>query len=406
MKKRADISDKQQPRGSAQPAQVATISAAVTLSEALMDWFARPLHQLPAELQRRVRTEFDIPLHQLPPELRPKVRTEASGSLWDSFTEEQRRSWCEQTDRQRFFDEACVDWIYWGTLKTLTATEFCMLRHVQDPRTFEDDKNSIPGGKGKTLGELVSDDLRIIERSMGEAAVVPRKLNEWIAYAEAQGWNIPPFMRAHAAPAPSPQVAERTPDLPPFVAGAADCAVYRTMLNLTADEVSIAFVGDKGESGLGANNMLEIFARNETRRVALAAIGLVDRRRGTLNSQCAILSGMARNENLPHSGRNAAKMKRLRQVFRTHLGILDDPFDPYRKGGWKPRFKIADKRGALDVRAKLDAERRIESYKDSGQHGFQDDNTSKDNLPVASEENDGGDKGGEWLKKHDPDWAS
>ncbi|WP_292992091.1 hypothetical protein, partial [Nitrosomonas sp.] len=94
------------------------------------------------------------------------------------------------------------------------------------------------------------------------------------------------------------------------------CAVFLAMKDLTADEVSITFVGDKAESGIGANNLLEISARGETRRVALAAIDLIDLHRRRLNSQGVILLGMAQKKTLPSAGLNRKKISRLRDVFR------------------------------------------------------------------------------------------
>jgi len=178
------------------------------------------------------------------------------------------------------------------------------------------------------------------------------------------------------------------------------CDVFLAMENLDASELAIAFVGDKSETGLGANNMLEICARKETRRVALAFLELVDRRRGSVNSQGVVLLGMANRKNLPHSGANAAKMKRLRDVFREHLGLRADPFEPYRKSaGWVPRFKIADKRGAADERAKREAERRTDSYEQLNERGdrFADFGQSHQSL---DEENE---PGAQWLKNNDPD---
>ena len=161
-------------------------------------------------------------------------------------------------------------------------------------------------------------------------------------------------------------------EVAPAIVAENPCAVFLAMENLDASELTITFVGDKSETGLGANNMLEILARKETRRVALAVLELVDRRRGSTNSQGVVLLGMALKKKLTHTGANAAKMKRLRDVFRSHLGIRGDPFESYRKGaGWVPRFKIADNRGAADERAKREAERRTDSYEQLNERGDQ-----------------------------------
>jgi hypothetical protein len=177
-------------------------------------------------------------------------------------------------------------------------------------------------------------------------------------------------------------------------------AAFLAMENLIANELNIAFVGDQSESSLGANNMLEITARKETRRIAVAELNLVDRRQGTLNSQGVILLGMAQRKKLTHSANNATKVKRLRDVFRNYFGVKGDPFEPYRKGaGWVPHFKITDKRGAADERAKREAERRTDSYEELIERG---DNFT---APNQSQEHfdDEDDAASDWLKDNDPD---
>lgn len=138
--------------------------------------------------------------------------------------------------------------------------------------------------------------------------------------------------------------------------------VFHTMNNLTFDELSITFVGEKIDSGLG-NNMLEISARGETRRVALASFGLVNRRQGTLNSQGAILLGLAKNEIYKRTESNSTLMRRVRKALREALGMKGDPFYRHCKDkGWEPRFKLLNKLGASDERAKRQAELKTVSY--------------------------------------------
>lgn len=178
------------------------------------------------------------------------------------------------------------------------------------------------------------------------------------------------------------------------------CAAFLAMKNLTADEVSVTFVGDKTELGIGVNNLLEISARGDTRLVALAAIDLIDLHRRSLNGQGVILLGMAQRMILPSTGSNRKKISRLREVFRSHLGITDDPFDPYRKGvGWEPRFKIYDNRGAADERARREAERRTTSYEQLMESGEKIGDSSQ-SLHSYDSENDDAD---DWLKNNDPD---
>ncbi len=182
------------------------------------------------------------------------------------------------------------------------------------------------------------------------------------------------------------------------------CDVFLAMKKLTADEVSITFVGDKTEYGIGTNNLLEISARGETKSVALAAIGLIDLHSRSLNEQCATLLGMAQKMNLPSSGANRKKISRLRDVFRNHLGISDDPFEPYRKGaGWVPRFKIYDKRGAADKRAAREARRATVSLEELTERGTQFGDTNQTQESFDSENDTENDAADDWLKDNDPD---
>ena len=182
------------------------------------------------------------------------------------------------------------------------------------------------------------------------------------------------------------------------------CNVFIAMKKLTADEVSITFVGDKTEYGIGTNNLLEISARGETKSVALATIGLIDLHSHSLNEQCATLLGMVQKMNLPSSGANKKKISRLREVFRNHLGISDDPFDPYRKGaGWEPRFKIYDKRGAADKRAAREARRATVSLEELNERGTQFGDTNQTQESFDAENDSENDAADDWLKDNDPD---
>lgn len=171
----------------------------------------------------------------------------------------------------------------------------------------------------------------------------------------------------------------------------------QSMTDLRSHEVSIAFIGDKAE-GLAGNNMLEIRARGVVRRVSLAELYLVDRRRGTLNQQAAVLIGLANGEALRRSQESAsATMRRLRSALRTHLGLMDDPFQPYRKEtGWLPSLKLMDLRGLADQRAELAAERRMVSIDYIQERGAQF--ASCDGTGIDDE-----DSADRWLRENDPD---
>ncbi len=190
----------------------------------------------------------------------------------------------------------------------------------------------------------------------------------------------------------------------PVVAGGDVCEVFRAMQHLTADEANFVFV---------AEDMLEITARGETRRVPLGALDLLDRRAGGINSQGKILLAMAQKVPVIRSDKKAKAISRLREVLKKSLGINDDPFNPYRKGaGWEPRFKVSDKRDAADVRAKREAERRTVSYESLGESGAHFAKSRGTHESFDSEDDEAGEAGepdepdepdqvDEWLKKND-----
>jgi hypothetical protein len=169
--------------------------------------------------------------------------------------------------------------------------------------------------------------------------------------------------------------------------------IFLSMKQLNASELGVVFVGDTPDCGRG-NSMLEISARGKKVRMSLAELDLVDRRRGSLNSQGVILLGMAAKIKLPNTPANAKKMQRLREVFKAHLGISSDPFFPHNKSnGWKPIFKLENKLGAADERAKAEAERRTVSLDQRNESG---EKASADYY-----ENDENSIGAEWLRQKD-----
>ena len=172
--------------------------------------------------------------------------------------------------------------------------------------------------------------------------------------------------------------------------GTSGCKVFRGMKNLMGDQLTIAFVGDKPESNtsIGANNMLEISACNETRLVPLAALNLVNRQNGGLNGEGMILLGFTKYKHLPRSNAKATKMTRLRNIFKEHLGIKSDPFFPCREGvGWEPRFKIEDRRGAAEKRAKREAEHKTMSLDEMNERG---EMIGDDDYPYEDEDDETG----------------
>lgn len=169
----------------------------------------------------------------------------------------------------------------------------------------------------------------------------------------------------------------------------AHCSIFRAMPKLLPHEVRITFAGDKLEGGLGANNVLEISARNTTRRVPLAELELINRRKGEPNRQCGLLLGMALKKKISRAGENTKGISRLRSTLRTNLGIEGDPFATYNKDvGWEPLFALYDNRGDADERARLAAERRTSSYEELLERGAQFADVGQSEENFADEDDD------------------
>lgn len=222
---------------------------------------------------------------------------------------------------------------------------------------------------------------------------------DWLAWAIGTGRYVPKQVQGEIASPDLDQVKfANSPELPIDAPKGERCAsgsstlVFKEMPGLIASELVLAFVGDKDESGgLGANNMLEVTARGQKRRIALAALELVDKRKGTPNGEGGVLLGLADGRKITKTGPNTQKMKRVRHVFLNHFGIIKDPFEPYMAtAGWVPLFKIEDRRGAADERAKKEAEARMDSLEQLIEQGYQ--------PRGRSNEDDAAD---EWLKEND-----
>ncbi len=216
----------------------------------------------------------------------------------------------------------------------------------------------------------------------GDSPRLPVPVADVATFLMQSGFDVPEAMRTLAKPA-APVVTPEPDPKPPagtVEAGTAvevpnsgnSTLVFREMAGLNASELALAFVGDKPESGLGANNMLEVSARDQKRRIPLASLELVNRVTGAPNGQCAILLGLTQGSKIRNLSANTSKMKRLRRVFLNHFGIDKDPFEPYTHAcGWMPLFTITDKRGAADERAKKEAEERMASLEQLAETGIQ-----------------------------------
>lgn len=217
-------------------------------------------------------------------------------------------------------------------------------------------------------------------------------IDEYVMSQQANNSNLvaPPIGDNHSAPCPAVNTDT------PASAGIDQCEIFRNMKNLTSDELSLALVGDKTDSGLGSNNMLEVSARNQSRRITLGEFDLLDRRQGSLNSQGTMLLGMAHKLKALNNGANGKKISILRKILKKNLGVKDDPFDRTGTYGWSPRFQISDARGLADERAKQQAARQtisLDHWKGLSAASIEIDDSE---YPFESED----DENGDWTKKN------
>lgn len=225
---------------------------------------------------------------------------------------------------------------------------------------------------------------------------VSKKWNpDWLGWAIGNGLYVPKQKPGEtAAPdvdsanlANSPDLVIEAPNGQEWTGGNSTLA-FSEMKGLTASELALAFVGDKAEAGLGANNMLEVSARGQKRRIALAALDLVDKRKGSPNGECGVLLGLSQGLKIKKSSAHTQKLKRLRLVFLNYFGIDKDPFEPYMEAtGWVPLFKIEDRRGLADERAKKEAEERMVSLEQLAEQGIQLRERANDDADYWMKEN-------------------
>lgn len=260
-----------------------------------------------------------------------------------------------------------INWRYWvHQLPVISAAQAACLMSALEPdlfanldgRNWQDNPARIDPARNIEKARKIQ---RLAE-AQGKPSASPA---EWVGWAQAQSLAVHTGFLLEVE-----EWLETTSvqgDAAPAVKGN---DVFRLMPNLTAAELNITFVGGKPEpnSDIGANNFLEISARGETRRIALAALDLVNKQSGGLNRMGVMLLGFAKNFDPPDSGANAQTISRLRHLFQEHLGLKSDPFDP-KAAKWKPHFKIVDKRGAADERAKREAERNTISYELMNERG-------------------------------------
>lgn len=306
-------------------------------------------------------------------------------------------------------------WDYWRHMPTVKPWQACALALNIEPDSVDyrpeswDDQPKRWNGFPSEVGDHFIKLLQLLNANQFEKQHFTKnfsmgvRLSEFAAWCAHVGFAIPPELSALAALPERPQVAAKVEAVPvkspsgdaPQALGSLE--VFRSMESLSGDELSITFIGDKPEHGkadIGANDMLKISARNETRIVALAFLGLVNKQRGGVTGEGAILIGFMQGREPPKTTSNATKISRLRNIFKQHLGITSSPFQ-VKALGWKPRFKIEDKRGAGEERNKRETERyKRVSFDEMNARGEmasdtnQTQQSSEENYPFNEEDDD------------------
>lgn len=306
-------------------------------------------------------------------------------------------------------------WDYWRHMPTVKPWQACALALNIEPNSVDYRPKSWDGQPETWDGfpsEVVDHFIKLLQlldanqfekQHFTENFSLGVRLSEFAAWCAHVGFAIPPELSALAALPERPQVAPKVVAVP-VTSPSGDAAhilegleVFRSMPSLSGDELNITFIGgipENDKADLGANNMLKISARNATRTVALASLDLVNKQRGGVNGEGAILIGFMQGKEPLKNEANATKICRLRNIFKKHLGITSSPFQ-VKALGWKPRFKIEDKRGAGEERNKREIERyKIDSLDEMNARGEmasdtnQTQQSSEENYPFNEEDDD------------------
>jgi hypothetical protein len=332
--------------------------AFVPLTQTLKDWFDTPMSALPDDIRAVVEDLF-YPI---------------AANLWDRLTPAQRCDLAQQDDNQSDPGKA-------GERQQGMAI-------AEQRIDLETKIQELQNAQAPTVRDVVLRDQKIEE------------LKAELVTIEHGGWpaNLLPDFDQHglSQKLPPPKIASTNDgsNAPPDLKSRDSDTRFAGMDKLTFDELSIAFVGDKLEGGIGANGMLEITARRIGKRLAWADFDLINRNTGSLNKHGVMLLGLARVATIPSTTSNKT-VSRLREALRKNIGLSDDPFERRQSGiGWKPRFKVADMRGDADERARRFAE-------GSGKISFEQIESF---LSVDNHDEEFGDDAADaWLNKHDPD---
>lgn len=276
------------------------------------------------------------------------------------FEREYRSAWSAAT----------LDAGMWWSLTSITAAEAATLMCSQNPH--ESDVAPETTSTDETTPEDYKRLLRVFA-DIDRAEAKSRALCQWRVIAQDKGLKYHSWIDAYAVARPEENFADSISDDVTAVGShlgmhcdanvpnpAANSiannrfAVFLEMPKLTAREVTIEF--SAGDSG---GIIVVVSARGETRRFALAELGLFDHRKSELNFRGGLLLGMAQGR-FPKTGAKGREkqVERLRRSLKSSLGIIDNPVTCIDGGRYVPNFTAADNREAADDRATRNAERR------------------------------------------------
>lgn len=328
-------------------------------------------------LSELIKPYIDLAFEALPLRVRRRIKVDASFMPdWDGLTPNERFSLAQQIDVQHDPGMAAENG-YWDGLDR--EIRLCK-REIEKWELMQHQSITEATVKESKISALKIE-LIALQRQLEVPFGSPSS-------AQTDGTPAPMVTESEPMlPAPDTQAGQVAPVVE-LSNGGGSTSIFHEMADLNASELTLAFVGEKPESGLGANNMLEVTARGQKRRIALASLDLVDKRKGTPNGECGVLLGLVQGLPLKKSSTNTQKMKRLRTVFLHHFGIVKDPFEPYMAAtGWIPLFKIVDRRGAADERAKKEAEERMVSLEQLEEQGVQQRDCSNNDADSWMKEN-------------------
>jgi len=240
-----------------------------------------------------------------------------------------------------------LDAEHWLAIPNVKPKEAAMLLCRLNPHS---EKNPEKTSSDETTPEDYKRLLRDFE-GVQETDEKPRNLLEWRDIARQHDLKYHSWIDFYEQTAELPKTSGDTDGAEHTNNGRSDkFDVFCTMDGLHPTEVTIT---------LYPNNLIEFAARGNAIRVNQGSAGFIDNRNGNFNTSWVILLCLAdgRLLNDAELSKVASNPKKAISNLRSHLkgllGFTQNPFFSYNKTyGWKPCFKLIDKRGAADVYAR------------------------------------------------------